>query len=189
MLDKGGGGQGGEKKEEEDGGREGERDGERDSQLIINIFGMSKWAWKFNKYVLMITKGMIFHVFVYPIPNNHSDCLKNDRLLFAGCVVVVCKSREGQSLWKVSLQPCTASAWGVSLVLEMGDGAEKREVTCLSACGISHKFILPMKDSSILPLFIQHILIVWKMFDEWMNFLDVLSLFRPFCNTVCLVPS
>lgn len=103
MLEKGGGGQRGEKKEEEeDGGREGERDGERDSQLIINIFRMSKWAWKFNKYILMITKGMIFHVFVYTIPNNHSECLKSDRLLFADCVVVVSKSHEGQSVWKVS---------------------------------------------------------------------------------------
>lgn len=45
----------GQKEEKKD------RVGERHSQLIISIFGMSKWAWKFNKYILMITKQMTFH--------------------------------------------------------------------------------------------------------------------------------
>ena len=40
-------------------GREGR--GEGGWQLIISILGMSKWAWEFNKCILMITKQMTFH--------------------------------------------------------------------------------------------------------------------------------
>ena len=41
---------------EGEGGREG-----RGWQPIISILKMSKWAWEFNKCILMITKQMTFH--------------------------------------------------------------------------------------------------------------------------------